>query len=59
MKSCSTCFINDAVPGITIDAQGQCNVCNYYRSEDGLAELNKSVALDRLDELKKIAGQIK
>lgn len=47
------------VAGIKIDASGQCNVCRYYRSEDGLMELNKSVALDKLDELKKIASKIK
>ena len=59
MKNCSTCFATDAVPGIKIDSSGQCNVCRYYRSKEGLMELNKSVALDKLDELKKITSKIK
>lgn len=59
MKNCSTCFTNDTAPGIKIDSSGQCNVCRYYRSEDGLMELNRSVELDKLDELEKIASNIK
>ena len=59
MKSCSTCFTNDRVPGIKIDTSGQCNVCSYYHSDVGLAELNRSITLDRLDELNNIASIIK
>ena len=59
MRSCTTCFVIDTVPGIKIDSSGQCNVCRYYRGKDGLTELNKSVALDKLDQLQKIASKIK
>jgi hypothetical protein len=59
MKSCLTCFVNDTVPGVTIGASGQCNVCSYYRSEGGLVELKKSVNVNRLDDLKKVAKTIK
>ena len=59
MNTCKTCFATNTVQGININSSGQCNVCRYYRSEDGLTELNNSFALDKLDELQKIASKIK
>jgi len=57
--SCKSCFITEASPGIIIDATGQCNVCRYYRSEKGKSEIQKALSIDCLEELKKIAEEIK
>lgn len=58
-KHCTTCFINDSVPSIEIDSTGQCNVCRYYRSDKGKAELENSLSLDHMEQLQQIAEKMK
>ena len=59
MVVCKSCFVTSAVHGIEIDSTGQCNICRYYRSEKGKSDIKNALSINRLEELKEIAKQIK
>jgi hypothetical protein len=58
-QNCKTCFVSDAHPGITINADGICNMCEYFKGEEGKKALRSVLEVNRLEELKQIAAQIK
>lgn len=54
-KSCTSCFFSEQFPGITIQENGKCNLCN----QQGTAEDQKHKAIYDISELHQIAEELK
>lgn len=54
-KHCATCFMTSAFPGVTIDENGSCSLCNGY----DLVAYAKSRTTSDLDELRRVAETVK
>lgn len=56
---CRRCFIPENFPGLRINSEGLCNVCEDFTSEDNMKRMQHSLALDNSGELRAIASEIK
>ena len=56
---CRRCFIPENFPGLRINAEGLCNVCEDFASKDNMKRMQQSLALDNSGELRAIASEIK
>jgi hypothetical protein len=59
MITCSQCFLTDQFPGISFDDKGVCSICNKLSEPSEQERLKSLLELDRIDELRDIAKQIK
>lgn len=54
-RTCASCFFTDDFPGVTIEGDARCNYCR----DDGFRERIRKLTDSNLDELRRIADQLK
>lgn len=59
LHKCRKCFIEDTHPCIRINAEGLCNLCVFFESEQGRQDLQRMLQINRLDKLKELARTIR
>lgn len=57
--SCSTCFFTDEFPGVTIEDNGRCSVCNSYGEPAGTGERSDAKLSELKDEILRLKGDSK
>ncbi|MDY6896108.1 MAG: N-acetyl sugar amidotransferase, partial [Thermotogota bacterium] len=59
IKTCKRCFLPNTYPGVSFNEENICNYCIKRSTPDYKKMLNMSFKLNKLDELKSIAKEIK